>query len=274
MGRPRGRTFYKMTGSGNDFVVFDVREEPAGELASVDRIRALSAHGTGVGADGVVFLEPSSNADFRMVYYNSDGSRASFCGNAALCSTRLAVELGAAPPEGMRFESDAGLIASRLRDGMPEIDLPAVGDVRADAAGLVRRPDELRIGYALAGVPHLVVLCEDVDAIDVAERGKELRWHPTLQPAGANANFVARQAGGWAMRTFERGVEGETLACGTGAVATAILLTTWGLSGDEALLATRSGQPLRVRLRRATDGWHPSLGGEGRLVFEAVLREA
>ncbi len=90
MALPRGRAFYKMTGSGNDFIVFDALAEPPRELATPERIRELSARGTGVGADGVVFLEPAAGADFRMVYYNSDGSRASFCGNAALCSTRLA----------------------------------------------------------------------------------------------------------------------------------------------------------------------------------------
>src|SRR5918912_3917773 len=100
MAIPLGRPFFKMSGSGNDFVVFDARAEPPGELERVDVIRAMSARGTGIGADGVVFLESSPTADFRMTYYNSDGSRASFCGNAALCCTRLAVELGAGDPSG------------------------------------------------------------------------------------------------------------------------------------------------------------------------------
>lgn len=273
MAIPRGRAFHKMSGSGNDFVVFDARREPPGALASPEAIRAMSARGTGIGADGVVFLEASPAADFRMTYYNSDGSRASFCGNAALCSTRLATELGAGSPAGMTFDSDAGLIHSRISDGLPEFDLPPVTDVRPEA-GIPLEEGEQRMGFALAGVPHLVVLCHDIERVDLATRGKALRWHPSVAPAGANANFVSRTADGWSMRTFERGVEGETLACGTGAIATAVLLATWGLSSAETALRTRSGRTLRVRLERAPNGaWKPSLGGEGRIVYEGSLGE-
>ena len=105
-----GRAFVKMTGSGNDFVFFDARQEAAGELATPRRIAELCARGTGIGADGVVFLEPSAEADFAIRYFNSDGSLASLCGNASLCSTRLAAELGAADPAGMSFVTGAGVL--------------------------------------------------------------------------------------------------------------------------------------------------------------------
>lgn len=267
-----GREFYKMTGSGNDFVVVDARTVPPGDLADPDEIRAICARGTGVGADGMVFLEPSRDAAFRMTYLNSDGSRASMCGNAALCCTRLAVELGAVNPAGFAFEADTGSIHARMRDGRPEIDLGAVRDVRT-ALDLPLQPGEKRIGFALAGVPHLTVLVEDAGSAPVAERGRELRFHRSLRD-GANVNFVARRPDGtFAIRTYERGVEGETLACGTGAVATATLLREWGEESEPIRLATRSGRTLEVRLRKDGAEWQPSLCGEGRIVFRGTLIE-
>ena len=266
-----GREFYKMSGSGNDFVVFDARRDAPGELEDPDLVRRLCARATGIGADGVVFLEGSESADFGMRYYNSDGSRATLCGNAALCVTRLAAELGAATASGMVFESDAGLIEARLREGAPEIDLQPVREVSEDFA-VERHGGERRIGFALVGVPHLVVLCEDAAQADVLGRGRTLRHLPTL-PHGANVNFLSPDGPCWAMRTFERGVEGETLACGTGAVASAILLTLWGLTDGAICLRTRSGKQLTVRLQRDGALWAPSLSGEGRVVFHASLGE-
>jgi diaminopimelate epimerase len=269
-----GRPFVKMSGSGNDFVFFDALGEPAGSLAMPDRISALCARGTGIGADGVVFLEPSDRADFAIRYFNADGSLASLCGNASLCSTRLAADLGIADPTGMRFETGAGILSARIRDGLPEIDLQAVSAVQEDAPGIAAVAGERRIGFALAGVPHLVVLCDDTGTAQLEQRGPSLRHHPTTLPAGANVNWVSRSGAGWAMRTYERGVEGETLACGTGAVATAILLSAWGeTSGDQTELGTASGRTLRVTLRRAGATWTPSLRGEGRVVFTGRLGE-
>ena len=205
-----------------------------------------------------------------MRYHNSDGSRASMCGNAALCSTRLAVELGAADPAGFAFLSDAGLIGARIRDGRPQIDLAPVVGLRPDAE-LGRTGGERRIGYARAGVPHLVVEVADVEAVDLAARGRALRFDPSLAD-GANVNFVAPANGGWRMRTYERGVEGETLACGTGAVACAAVLSAWGAAGDAVTILTSSGRPLVVGLPRDVAG-RPSLAGEGRIVFRGELRE-
>src|SRR6185369_8661920 len=114
---PKGRPFYKMSGSGNDFVFVDARTEPRGWLGEVEVIRRVCARGTGVGADGIVFLEPSAAADIKLTYINADGSPADFCGNATLCTTRLSVELGAVDPSGFRIETDSGIVAARIRDG-------------------------------------------------------------------------------------------------------------------------------------------------------------
>jgi diaminopimelate epimerase len=271
--RIEGQRFYKMTGSGNDFVVFDASAGAVGHLENPETIRSLSARGTGVGADGVVFVEKSGKGDVRMRYYNSDGSEAALCGNASLCSTRLAVELGLAQGGGFVLYTAAGALKARIRDGLPEVDLEPVQDVRPDAADLGRLRGESRLGYACAGVPHVVVEIPDIEAADVTGRGSELRHHPALRE-GANVNFVSKRTdGSFTYRTFERGVEAETLACGTGAVATAILLSSWGESAKETVLWTRSGLPLTVSLRHEKDAWLPSLRGEGRIVFEGEIRD-
>ena len=267
-----GRLFYKMSGSGNDFIFVDATRQPAGSLDRPAVVRALCARATGVGADGIVFLEPSTNADLRMRYLNSDGSAAALCGNASLCTARLATELGIVSAPAFRIESEAGVLGARMVDGVAEVDLQPVVEVRERLP--FRLVDGERwIGFALAGVPHLVVRVDDVESVDLVGRGRPLRLDPSLAQ-GANVNFVAPDgAGGWAVRTYERGVEGETLACGTGSVATAILLATADEGGDVVRLRTRSGLTHRVRLSRADRGWQPSLSGEARLVFEGRFRE-
>ena len=269
---PTGRTFYKMSGSGNDFVMVDAMREPPGALAEPRLIQSVCARATGIGADGIVFLEPSDSADYRMTYLNSDGSRADLCGNASLCSVRLASELGIVRGREFAVETDAGVLGARLLDEGPEVDLQPVTDVRAELPFRLAS-GERWIGFALAGVPHLVVRVDDVAVVDVVGRGRPLR-HDWSLPQGANVNFVSPdRAGTWKIRTFERGVEGETLACGTGSVATAILLAEAGEASDRVALTTRSGRVLTVRLRRGSDGWNPSLSGEARLVFEGRFGE-
>jgi len=270
---PRGRAFYKMSGSGNDFVVVDARTTPPGRLTEPGVVSRICARGTGVGADGIVFVEPSSQAAVRLVYLNADASRAEFCGNATLCVTRLAVELGAANGDSFGIETDSGVVTARMRDDLPEIDLPPVTDTQTAVANVAPATGESRIGYATVGVPHLVILCRDVETVDVVGRGRPLRSHPGF-PKGLNVNFVSQRADGrWRYRTYERGVEAETLACGSGAAAVAILLREWSEAAGTVELETRSGKVLRVSIRRDGPAWHPSLAGEGRVVFEGHLAE-
>ena len=267
--------FWKMSGSGNDFVFADVRGDSEAQRRWQDPAFALAicaAH-TGVGADGVALIEASEQQDFRLRYFNRNGSLGELCGNASLCATRLAVELGIASRDGLTFETDAGVIRGRIRDGLPEIDLQPPRDLRADA-GISRQSGEDRMGFVNTGVPHLVIRTEDVAIVPLSDRGPELRFHESLS-AGANVNWVARgESGDWVMRTYERGVEAETLACGTGAVATAALLMAWGDTGARTAITTRSGRTLVVTVRERDGATVPSLSGEGRIVFEGVLREA
>jgi diaminopimelate epimerase len=270
---PEGRQFYKLTGSGNDFVFVDVRQQPAGELERAEVIGAICARGSGVGADGIVFLDTGRQADVSIRYLNRDGSLAALCGNATLCTARLAAELGLVAWEReFTIETDSGPVSARFRDGVPEIDLQPIEEVqyRFDAE---LAAGERRIGFALVGVPHLVIHCENVDRAPVFERGRQLRHHPGLAH-GANVNFLSySEEGGWRIRTYERGVEMETLACGTGSVASAILMASWGLVAESVNLKTRSGRVLRVRQHRENEHWLASLSGEARLVFAGVLGE-
>ena len=266
-----GRRFYKMSGSGNDFVFFDLADGDPGTLEAPEEIRRICARGTGVGADGVVFFDQTSRDAIAITYYNCDGSEGELCGNATLCSVRLSELLGDARPNGVVVTTDAGEVSARLVEGLPEIDLEAVTQVTPDFSAIPPEGSESRVGYALVGVPHIVVKVPDVAGVDVIGRGSCVRRDPSL-PVGANVNFLSRGAdGSWMIRTYERGVEGETLACGTGAVASAILLTAWGEASSPIRLVTKSGRTLVVGLSQAGEEWRPSLRGSADLVFVGEL---
>lgn len=266
------RRFWKLTGSGNDFVFFDARIEPAGVLETPPAIGAVCDRKMGIGADGVVFIELDPEHPFAIRYFNRDGSLAELCGNASLCAVSLARELGIVKgDDDFRFGTSSGPLTGRITPSGPEIDTTPVREEQG-AFDAPLQTGESRIGYARVGVPHLVVLCGDVQSVDVESRGRVLRHHPDLS-AGANANFVSPQGASWAVRTYERGVEEETLACGTGAVATASMLASWGLSEAPTVIRSRSGAPLVVRFREHGGMRIPSLQGEGRIVFEGRTTE-
>jgi len=270
----RGTIVYKMTGSGNDFVMLDGRFTTP-ERWPATRVAAICDRRSGVGADGLVILTPDAPGRVRMTYWNSDGSRAAMCGNAALCSTRLAVYLELAPPGDLCLLTDAGVVPARGHpkgDGA-EIKLPDTEIPRPVPALEVQR-GERWLAWGTVGVPHLVVRVDDIEAVDVGRRGRELRSAPALGPEGANVNFVAPGVSAeepWRIRTYERGVEGETLACGTGTVAAALALAAGGEARLPLRFRSRGGPELLVRGEldgsRAHDLW---LGGQGRLLFRGV----
>jgi diaminopimelate epimerase len=264
-----------MTGSGNDFVMVDGRATEPGTWSTAD-IRAVCARGTGIGADGLVFVSPgAAPGAVRMVYFNSDGSRAAMCGNAALCSTQFATRLGLASGHRMSLETDAGTYESRCGPGeRAELHLAAV-QAPQPVPGLSVLNGEGRTALGLVGVPHLVVLVDEVDGVDLPLRGRSLRFDPALGADGANVNFIspAGPTNAWRMRTYERGVEGETLACGTGAVAAACAIHEWGLGSLPVTILSRSGRTLEIRARKAPGGLYDDvwLVGEARLVFRGVI---
>lgn len=268
--------FYKMTGSGNDFVMLDGRTTTSADWPS-EQVQAVCDRRLGIGADGLVILSQEGRR-VRMDFWNCDGSRADMCGNAALCSTRLAATLGLAAPEEVVLATGAGTFPARCLPGpgeqaelhLPDFELPA------RPPGFEPREGESDAWLATVGVPHLVLEVADLERPDLMGRGRILRFDAAAGPAGANVNFVASVVGAngprWCLRTYERGVEGETLACGTGAVAAAVALAAQGLATMPVTVVTRSGRPLHIRASltggRATDVW---LAGEGRLVFRGFL---
>jgi len=272
----KGTVFYKMSGSGNDFIMLDGRYTTAAAWTP-ERIVALCDRRHGVGADGLVVLTPEGEGRVRMDFWNCDGSRAEMCGNAALCSTRLSAFLELAPAEGMQLVTMAGTFPTRCmpEDEEAELDLPDF-TLPAKPAGIGLRPDEAGGMLATVGVPHLVLEVKDLERTDLMERGRALRSDSALGPGGANVNFVGPAIPGsgaaCALRTYERGVEGETLACGTGAVAAAVLLAHSGTHRLPLDILTRGGRILHIAATlsagRATN---VRLSGEGRLVFTGVL---
>jgi diaminopimelate epimerase len=268
-----------MSGAGNDFLVFSGRVE-RGE-AETAAIRRLCRRGTGVGADGVLFVYPEREGgpSSRIVadYVNADGSVGRFCGNGTRCAARFAVLAGLAGPS-LDVVTGWGLVGARVAPGgSVTLDLPepvAVGRAvpSLDAAGTTLERDAFAL---LVGVPHVVAFVRDgvdLDGLDLSVLGPALRRHPAMSE-GANANFVKRTGTARiALRTWERGVEAETLACGSGAVASAVV--TSALSGESGpvLVGTRSGETLEVAFARDGElARRVTLKGDARVVFEGTL---
>jgi diaminopimelate epimerase len=210
--------FTKMHGAGNDFIMIDDRDLIF-PLDDAQFIREITARNTGVGSDGVILLQPSETADIRMRFFNPDGHEVDMCGNGARCVSRLAFALGAAPA-GMIIETRAGPVhAEVLSDGVC-LELTPPVDMELD---LDLGPD-MKSDFINTGVPHAVVWVDDVHAVDLLTLGKAIRYHQRFAPEGTNADFVQVEPDGTlTVRTYERGVEGETLACGTGAAAAAVV---------------------------------------------------
>jgi len=265
--------FYKMSGSGNDFIIIDNRGnqvEPADLSGFVARVcrRAMS-----VGADGFILVEDSDHTDFRWQFFNSDGSVAEMCGNGARCVARFAFLNRIAGPE-MQFETDAGVVAASVADDRVRLKMTNPEDLDPSYA-LSVTSGEIQVGSVNTGVPHAVIAVEDLDGVDVVNLGREIRRHIRYAPAGTNVNFVSPLAEDrLAIRTYERGVEDETLACGTGAVAAAIVTASLKVLSSPIAVRTRSGQYLNIHFK-VEDGRFRDvyLEGDARIVYRGELLE-
>ncbi len=263
--------FCKMNGAGNDFVMLDNRD---GSIALQQaQIARLCDRHRGVGADGLIMVEPARGAaDWRMRYYNADGGEAEMCGNGARCFTRFVHRLAPTDRPEVRFETPAGVISATLRGDLVTLGMsnptPFNPPVALEVAGR-----SLEVCSINTGVPHAVVLVEDLDAVDVAATGRALRHHLHFQPRGTNVNFLQTIGPGRiAIRTYERGVEAETLACGTGVVASA--LTLHALTGEPSPVAVlvRGGDTLEVGFAGSPEGFHSvTLTGPADFVFEGSV---
>ncbi len=262
--------FTKASGAGNDFVLLDNRNGSLPDDQSA-LARALCSRPFGIGGDGLLILEKSGRADFAMKYYNADGSYGGMCGNGGRCIARYAHRKGIVGKT-MAFEAlghvyRAECLDEEVRLAMkdpgplePQVRLSGIG------SGIVGTLVD-------TGAPHYVILVDDLDATDVTNLGRSIRHHPRFQPAGTNVNFVKQEgAGAFLMRTYERGVEAETLACGTGSVAVACVAMTILGSTSPVIVRARSGERLIVSLDME-DGrpFRPVLQGSAHLLFEGTL---
>ena len=261
--------FIKMSGSGNDFIFIDNRPgtiDSSDPKVLSDLALGLCARRTGVGADGLVLIEEDPEVDFRWHFYNSDGSEAEMCGNASRCAARLAHEWGLAGEE-MSFRTVAGIISARVEGRRVKVELTTPFDLKPK---IVTTLDDrfVEAGFVNTGVPHVVIFIEDIEAVDMKNEAPRLRYHKSFSPAGTNVNYVqVSGSDSLLVRTYERGVEGETLACGTGVTASALISSLRGFTTSPTRVRVRSGEELIVHFEpnpEAADPW------PGKVLFEGI----
>ena len=262
--------FTKMNGAGNDFVMIDNR---AGEvqLRPEEIVRICDRH-AGVGADGVLLLERGTNgADFRMRYYNRDGGEAEMCGNGARCFARFANKVAGAPKQ-LSFQTPAGLIRGELHADLVTLQMSEPKDLRLNVE-LELEGEDAKVHYINSGVPHVVVAVARVDVVNVFARGRAIRRHEMFSPAGANVNFIEKRGPRKiSIRTYERGVEDETLACGTGVVASALVFAATENVDGPINVTVRSGSELSVDFKWAGEKFtNVTLTGPAEFAFEGTI---
>ena len=268
--------FHKMVASGNDFVVIDNRRLFLKSLKAF--AKRVCQRNFGVGADGVLLMErpkKSSEADIKMRIFNSDGSEAEMCGNGARAAALYARKVLGFDQKFI-METKAGLVSCVIKTWTVQVQLTAPFDYKA-ISKLKTSEGELPYYYINTGVPHVVSVVESgLSDVDVAELGREVRFHKKFQPKGANVNFIQKSsARTLKIRTYERGVEDETLACGTGSVASAIVASLNGLVKQPVEVKTKSGEVLKINfdLEGETIS-NVTLEGNAEITFEGSITDA
>jgi len=262
--------FTKMNGAGNDFILIDNR---MGDVR-LDRsqIAQLCDRHRGIGADGILLLEkPGNRADFRMRYFNADGGEAEMCGNGARCFARFANKVAAAK-EKISFETQAGLISAELKGDSVTLGMTEPTDLRLHLE-LGIAGENKTVHFINSGVPHVVIPVVNIEDVDVRHEGAAVRYHKIFSPSGTNVNFMEKRgAKKIAIRTYERGVEDETLACGTGIVASALIFgATEGCHGPITVLP-RGGDELQVGFETVAGRFcNVTLTGPAQFVFEGTI---
>ncbi len=272
--------FAKLQGSGNDFVLIDNRDwkvqrflEAKGVSMKDFVIRVCSPH-VGIGADGLILIEkPESEENhFKWQFFNSDGSVAEMCGNGSRCAVRFAYQMGICPTE-VSFETLAGVIKAQVKDNAKRVKVKltkpyGLRKLQLDVGGRV-----FEGSFINTGVPHFVSIVEDLERLDVVKYGRAIRFHQAFEPKGSNVNFIkAVDEKSIRIRTYERGVEGETLACGTGATASAIVAYMDGLVKQRPVeVITKGGEVLSIDFDDSLESVF--LEGDVYWVFDGYMRE-
>jgi diaminopimelate epimerase len=265
--------FYKMHGSGNDFVLIDNRALNLPVEGMEMWARKICRRAFGVGADGLIFLDSPpadrSGVDYIWHFYNADGSRAEMCGNGSRCAAFLAYELGMAPARHV-LGTDAGPIRAHVLEDQSKVrvQLTPPRDMKTSIDLDIENTPPCSVHFVNTGVPHCVVITEDASSVDVPVLGRALRFHPFFAPAGTNVNFIqVNDPEHLFLRTYERGVEGETYACGTGAAASSAITHALGLTSAHVHVTTSGGEHLEITLNNG----EIHLQGNATLVFKGEL---
>ena len=265
--------FLKMSGAGNDFILLDNRN--ARIVLTPEQVARLCHRQFGIGADGLMLLVPSTTgkADWAWRFYNSDGSDAAMCGNGARCFARYIQRVTGWTKPTVTFETAAGVITAEFQGERVTINLTAPQDLRLEES-VTTQAGVLKVSSINTGVPHAVVFVEDADQAMVQPLGSELRWHEHFKPRGTNVNFVqVLGTDRLRVRTYERGVEGETLACGTGVTASALVASRLHGFTPPIRIQVQSGDELSVSFQCDAAGAFSDvrLGGPASFVFEGRI---
>ena len=262
--------FWKMHGARNDFILVDDRALtfPATDTPWLAR---LAARRTGGGCEGIILIQPSGKADFRMRFFNPDGTEVEMCGNGARCVARLAHDIGIAPVN-MTIDTVAGVLKATAMGDQVCLRMPPPRDWRLRRT-LTLAGRKIVYGFVNSGVPHAVIPVKNLRACKVQALGSGIRHHPAFAPKGTNANFVALTGPqSLSVRTYERGVEAETLACGTGIVAAALVMARLGHVKPPVSVRAASGDVLTVDFRLTKSGaGNVTLLGPAVHVFKGTL---
>ena len=265
-------SFWKMHGAGNDFILIDDRSLLF-PMADRAWIRQVCKRRDGVGSEGLMLIQPATDAHVRMRFFNPDGGEAAMCGNGARCFARLVCDLKAAPSN-MRIQTNAGMVDALVKDDSVRLGLPAPDQIKLNMQPVIPGIGRIAADFMRVGVPHVVIWMENVDALDVAALGPAIRNHPEFGAEGTNVNFVALAPdSSLYLRTYERGVEAETMACGTGISASAVAAVLGGKAESPVRVQCRHGDVLIVALQ-VGDGAVSNLSLEGPAVhvFQGMLR--
>jgi diaminopimelate epimerase len=262
--------FTKMSGAGNDFVLIDNRA--GNTYLNRSQIARLCDRHRGIGADGILLLEKASNrADFRMRYFNADGGEAEMCGNGARCFARFANKVAGTQGK-ISFETPAGVISADLVGDLVTLQMTEPSDLRLKVT--LRIADKGKtVHFINSGVPHVIIPVSKIDDVNVQQEGAPIRYHEMFSPKGANVNFIEKRGPTKiAVRTYERGVEDETLACGTGVVASALIFAATENASDPISVITRGGDELQVGFEKIDSQFrNVTLTGPAEFVFEGTV---
>jgi len=263
----------KMSGSGNDFILIDHREPFLKEDGLKDLVRKVCQRRISVGADGLILIEGSKKADFKWRFYNADGSEAEMCGNGGRCAARFAYLKGITGPS-LKFETLAGILSARVDGKKVKLEMTKPFGLKLDETILIDGEEKV-FSSLNTGVPHAVLFVENLEKLDILRIGKAIRHHSFFAPSGTNADFVQVEKGSQlSIRTYERGVEDETLACGTGAVAAALIAAFKGLVKSPVSIKTRGGEVLAVYFEiENREAKRVFFEGDVHVIYEAEMWE-